>query len=357
MQELYQRMLERVRSQMDLALANARAPLFFVEDVSPPGPSFFPGIASPAPMMEKAAFLGVATSPVSGALRDQLKLQRGMGLIVNYVAVDSPAFQAGMQPHDVLEKLEDQWLVNAPQFAALVRAKKPGDSVVLTVIRGGERLKVTVVLAEKELPVLDEPDAFQFSGGGQNLVAGTLDGMPAASGGMVVGGVGGGGGAWQRGSRKMIFTAPDGTVTRTLKDGVHEIALTTSAQGETRLVIRDLAGHEMYSAAYMTDADKAAVPADCVPAVQALAAIAPQGAILPAAPSVQQSMAKMTRSDAQQQIVLTLNGPHKTLWVKEMKTGKVIFDGPVDTQEQTAALPPEVAEKMKWMEQKMGLRQ
>src|SRR4051812_3591693 len=40
---------------------------------------------------EKAAFLGVAVSSAPGVIRDQLKLPRGVGLVVDHVEADSPA--------------------------------------------------------------------------------------------------------------------------------------------------------------------------------------------------------------------------------------------------------------------------
>ena len=43
---------------------------------------------------EKAAFLGVVATAADPALRDQLKLQRGIGLVVQAVTDDSPASNA-----------------------------------------------------------------------------------------------------------------------------------------------------------------------------------------------------------------------------------------------------------------------
>jgi PDZ domain len=360
MQDLNQRIVAQVQARIDrarakivlaqsLPVSNFQLPLVFVDtDFSPPTRDDAQLLLlDPNGLQvqtEKAAFLGVATSPVNALLRDQLKLQRGMGLVVDYVAPDSPAMQAAMQPHDVLEKLDDQWLVNGPQFAALVRAKKPGDTITLTVIRAGDRLKVTITLAEKELPVLEDQDNFRFSGlPGMSPMP--YDGAPN----------GPAGGPWQHGSRKTIITSPDGTVIRTLKDGTHEITLTTPPppQGETRLLIKDAAGHQLYEGGYTTDADKAAVPADCAKAVEELAAANPPATGAPASP--QQSAATMVRSDAEDQIVLKVDGTEKSLRVKDVKTGKILFDGPVNTDEEVTALPPGIAEKMKWMEQKMGV--
>jgi len=111
---------------------------FFGHLVQPPGPP------------QKVTYLGVATSPANELLADQLKLGKGTGVVVDFVEENSPAAKAGVKPHDVLVKLNDQLLVNPPQLAVLVRLQKPGDKVTLTLIREAKEQKVTVELAETE---------------------------------------------------------------------------------------------------------------------------------------------------------------------------------------------------------------
>ncbi len=102
----------------------------------------------------KAAYLGVVAEPADAALRAQLKLPEGVGLVVRMVAEGSPAEKAGLKPHDVLHKLGDQLLVNNPQFVTLVRLQKPGDEVGLTVIHQGRSEELKARLEEKEVPEL-----------------------------------------------------------------------------------------------------------------------------------------------------------------------------------------------------------
>jgi hypothetical protein len=105
---------------------------------------------------EKAAFLGVSGSPLVPALREQLRLPKGVGLVVDYVEPKSPAEEAGLKQYDVLHKIEDQLLINAHQFAVLVRLHRAGDEVTLTIIRGGESKQVRARLTEKEVMALDD---------------------------------------------------------------------------------------------------------------------------------------------------------------------------------------------------------
>jgi len=106
-------------------------------------------------LQEKAAYLGVTTSPVADTLREQLGLPKGFGLVVDSVEKDSPADKAGLKVHDVLQKLDDQLLINAPQLTVLVRSKKADDEITFTVIRAAKPMEIKAKLVEKALSILD----------------------------------------------------------------------------------------------------------------------------------------------------------------------------------------------------------
>lgn len=114
--------------------------------------------------MEKGAYLGLSTSSAGVALRHQLKLPEGTGLVVDFVQPGSPAEQAGLKQYDLLIKLDDQLLINSEQLAVLVRTFKPGHRIQLTLLRDGDRQTIPVRLSEHELPKLDESgNYFQFT--------------------------------------------------------------------------------------------------------------------------------------------------------------------------------------------------
>jgi hypothetical protein len=102
--------------------------------------------------MVKAAFMGVTAERISEAMHSQLKLPEGVGLVVTHVVPDGPAAEAGLLKHDVINKLDDQMLINFEQFAVLIRLHKAGDSVTLSIIRGGEPMTLPVTLTEREVP-------------------------------------------------------------------------------------------------------------------------------------------------------------------------------------------------------------
>ncbi len=99
---------------------------------------------------EKVTYIGIAPGPVSDDIRAHLPLKDGEGIKVNHVAEDSPAAKAGVHEHDILTKLDDQILVEPEQLRSLVKMKKPGEEVKLTLLRKGEQKEIKVVLGETE---------------------------------------------------------------------------------------------------------------------------------------------------------------------------------------------------------------
>jgi PDZ domain len=107
----------------------------------------------------EVAWLGVSTEEASEALASQLGLNPGEGLVVTYVAPDSPAAKADLQKNDVLVKLGGQSLVLPAQLRKLVQSRKDGDTIELTIYRAGKKQLVSAKLARTSRggdPLLDE---------------------------------------------------------------------------------------------------------------------------------------------------------------------------------------------------------
>src|SRR6266545_1947872 len=126
---------------------------------TPPAPPQPPGQPHPPPPggHEKAPkvpviVLGVETSQVPTVVSEQLGLSKGLGLVVEYVAPDSPAAVAGVQQNDILKMLNDQILIEPTQLRKLLQTFSDGTDVTLTILRKGQEQKVTVKLTKKERP-------------------------------------------------------------------------------------------------------------------------------------------------------------------------------------------------------------
>ena len=97
---------------------------------------------------KEVAWLGLSAEEASDALGAQLGLQPGEGLLVTYVATNSPAAKASLQKNDLLVEMDGQKLVLPGQLRKLVQMRKEGDKVVLAYYRGGKRQETTATLGK-----------------------------------------------------------------------------------------------------------------------------------------------------------------------------------------------------------------
>ena len=97
------------------------------------------------------AYLGIYATKVNPNVSHQLKLTENLYLNVELVAKNSPAEKAGIQKFDLLLQMNDQILVNQEQLKYLVRSKMPTDEVTLTLLRQGKKQKITLKLGETNL--------------------------------------------------------------------------------------------------------------------------------------------------------------------------------------------------------------
>jgi hypothetical protein len=204
---------------------------------------------------EKVAWMGVVTSQVSGALRKQVKLtHRGIGLVIDRVEPKSPADEAGLQQYDIVEKLDDQWLVNSQQFGVLVRMHKAGDEVSLSLVREGQPQQVRAKLVEKEMVVSDEdgnglfgmsvpgaaPDVFTWTPSGNaafNLSIPKLEALDSLS--------------------QLDVLGDNANVT--ISDDEHTLKI-AKKDGKKTLVATDKDGKELFNGPIDTDEQRAEVP-------------------------------------------------------------------------------------------------
>lgn len=238
--------------------------------------------------MEKVAYLGVETMPVDPTVAAQLGLAKGTGVVIRRVAEGSPAASL-LQEHDILTKLDDQILVNMPQLTVLVRNHKAGDEVKLTYIRGGKESTVKAMLGEREVPKL----AWEGGPGDRFMqVFGHAD--PVA-----------GGGAF--GFSRALPAMPGGP------------GMPPPEAGD---VMRVIGGDRMNWIAQ--------------PRVHVLRRHGGAGSTI-----LDLAAGNFVFSDDEGAIEVNATGGKRELTVKD-KDGKVTFQGPINTPEEHAKLPPEV---------------
>ncbi len=110
------------------------------------------------------AFLGVETIPLVGGLAEALDLPVQEGLLVESVTRSGPAASAGIHGGDrvaqagmrrfyiggdVIVAVDGQKVANQLDMNVILNRKRPGDSVNVTVYRGGKKMDVPVKLGER----------------------------------------------------------------------------------------------------------------------------------------------------------------------------------------------------------------
>ncbi len=87
--------------------------------------------------MKKRGFLGLEFAPSQSTIS---------GATVRFVLPDSPAEQAGIAVGDRLVQLDGKEVRDADDFFPIARKWKPGQVVLVTVLRGEKELEIKVAL-------------------------------------------------------------------------------------------------------------------------------------------------------------------------------------------------------------------
>lgn len=117
----------------------------------------------------KRPFLGVYGE--GGELTPLLKEHLGIdhGWVLGTVVKDGPAEKAGLKAHDIVLTIDGRKVLSFTDIQEAVRARKPGDRIVLEILRAGKSQSVEVTLGEaagasKEVRILRlEPELSEDS--------------------------------------------------------------------------------------------------------------------------------------------------------------------------------------------------
>lgn len=118
---------------------------------------------------KEVGWLGVGSEEASEALAAQLNLKGGQGLVVTYVGPDSPAAKAGLQKNDVMLEFDGQMLVLPAQLRKLVQSRAEGDEVSLTILRSGAKQQMKATLGKTKAGVAHLGEGATWTGELQDL--------------------------------------------------------------------------------------------------------------------------------------------------------------------------------------------
>jgi S1-C subfamily serine protease len=96
-----------------------------------------------------SAYLGVGTTDLSPEDAERFGLPVESGAIVERVEPGSGADGAGVRRGDIIVSLGDAPIENTGDLLGALRDYRPGDTVDLTVVRGGDELTLDVTLGER----------------------------------------------------------------------------------------------------------------------------------------------------------------------------------------------------------------
>jgi hypothetical protein len=130
---------------------------------------------------DEVAYAGLNVGPRIEAAH--ATVPAGVGIQVGFVDPKGPS--AGkVEDGDILTRLDDQMLFNSEQFRALVRTRKPGDKVKLTLVRGVEPMVVEFALGSRPTEKLASADRSGTRAGRAGVIE-TPNGITITPGGVI----------------------------------------------------------------------------------------------------------------------------------------------------------------------------
>ena len=95
-------------------------------------------------------YLGIAHRTITSDMAYLYDLPAKQGIYIIEVVPNGPAARAGLQPGDILMKIDDDTIDSRHPFLNILMKYEPLEEVALTIIREGKETKVKVVLAERK---------------------------------------------------------------------------------------------------------------------------------------------------------------------------------------------------------------
>jgi serine protease Do len=149
--------------------------------IAPGGGNVGIGFAIPAdlasPIVDKLikgtpierGFLGIQIQPVTTEIADSLGLPKNRGELVQAVQPDMPGARAGIEPGDIVLRVNGEEVTPDRTLSGIVTDVAPGARIPLEVLRRGKRMTLTVTVAKRPAqqdlakaftPGGDKPDPF-----------------------------------------------------------------------------------------------------------------------------------------------------------------------------------------------------
>ena len=100
----------------------------------------------------KRGYLGVLFADLADAesgLAKRLGVEHEPGVVLTIVLAEAPAAEAGLQPGDVILKVDAHSVVDGAVLQRIIAGKLPGDKAVLRILRNKEAMQIVVTVGEQ----------------------------------------------------------------------------------------------------------------------------------------------------------------------------------------------------------------
>jgi len=104
---------------------------------------------SPEAATAQGGYLGVRVQDIDRELQKARDLPSTEGALVNRVEDESPADKAGLKRGDVIVRVDGEEIEDSAELIREMREKKPGATVKIAAVRGGERHNFDITLGKR----------------------------------------------------------------------------------------------------------------------------------------------------------------------------------------------------------------
>lgn len=106
-------------------------------------------VAEPEALQAGKPYLGVVLENVPEFLAEHLKLENGQGVIIGQILEGGPAATAGLEKNDIILKLDGKPIGARQDISDITAGRAVGDEVLIEAIQGGEHREFKVVLGAR----------------------------------------------------------------------------------------------------------------------------------------------------------------------------------------------------------------
>ena len=121
------------------------------------------------------AFIGVSIRDINSKLAEEKNLKKVKGVYVATLAEGGAAQEAGMQEGDVITKIGAVEISNVPELQEQISTFRPGDKIMVTVLRNDDEKSIPVILKNKNgntaLVHKEEATNLQYLGANFSLIS------------------------------------------------------------------------------------------------------------------------------------------------------------------------------------------